>query len=183
MENKEQTFCYLPHYCNCPDNELMILNPNKIKRYEREGYPKFIQGHMHKGKTSWNKDKTWDKETLEKITTANRERTKKSDYVHPFLGHKQTPESNEKNRIAHIGNKNAEGHKVSEENKKILSNTHKGKKYAKGCIHSEESKLKQSIAMKEKEPWNKGLTGVQESPMKDKHHSLETIELIKKIHP
>lgn len=179
METENVTFCYLPHHCSCPEHELMVLDPSKMKRYEREGYPKFIKGHMHKGHIPWNKNKHWDEQTLEKITKTNRERTQSSDYIHPMQGKSHTPEAKEKNRIAHLGNKSAEGHVVSEENKKLLSELHKGNTYAKGCIHSEESKLKQSESMKEKSPWNKGLVGVQESPMKGKNHTPESIELIK----
>ncbi len=179
MTDIEYNFCYLPYYCSCPDHESMILDPSKMKRYEREGYPRFIKGHMHKGHTPWNKDKPWSEEILEKITKANQERIQSPDYVHPFKGKHHTPEAIEANRIAHLGNKNAEGHIVSEENKILLSKLHSGNQYARGCIHSSESNLKQSLAMKGKSPWNDGLVGVQESPMKGKHHSSETIELIK----
>lgn len=159
----------------------MTLDPNKMKRYEREGYPKFIRGHEHKGHSPWNKDKSWDKETLDKITKINRERTQDPNYIHPMLGKKHTSKAKELNRQKHLGNKNAEGHIVTEEQKenqrqKMLGRTSP----MKGVTRKPESNLLQSIAMKEKDPWNKGLVGVQESPMKDKHHNKETCKKLRK---
>lgn len=184
METKEQTFCYLPHYCSCVDHEPMTLDPNKMKRYEREGYPKFIKGHMHKYHTPWNKNKKWSQNIKDKISNTCKENTQKSDYVHPFLGKHHTQESIEKNREKHLGTKYAEGHIVSEQQKEIQRQKMLGRTSPmKGVKRKLESNLLQSIAMKGKEPWNKGLIDVQESPMKGKHHSSETIEKIKENTP
>src|SRR3990172_3222212 len=172
MAEKEILFCYLPHYCACPDHELMELDPNKMRRYEREGYHKYIRGHQQKGKQAWNKDTPLSKEHKEKVTKINQERTKKLDYVHPFKGKHHTIEAKENNRQKHLGNKNAEGHIVTEEQKenqrqKMLGRTSP----MKGVTRKLESNLLQSIAMKGKTPWNFGLTSEDDSRILfgDKH--------------
>jgi len=157
----------------------MTLDPNKMKRYEREGYPKFIRGHEHKGK-SYVKGISKSQETKDKIRKKCKENAQKEDYVHPMKGKHHTLESIKANRLAHLGNKNAEGHIVSEEQKQKQREKMLGRPSPmKGRIRSLESNLKQSIAMKSKSPWNDGLVGVQESPMKGKHHTSESIEKIK----
>ncbi len=102
---------------------------------------------------------------------------------HPMKGKHHTEEAKELNRQKHIGNKNAEGHIVTKENKLKLSELHKGNQYRSGCVNSEEHRKIISENNSGRDPWNKGLTGVQESPMKGKHHSPETIELIKQNTP
>ena len=75
-----------------------------------------------------------------------------------FYGYKHTPESIEKNRIAHLGNKNRMGKLHTEETKKKMSETAKGKTpWNKGMKdeyttkpHSEETKKKMSKSAKGK---------------------------------
>ncbi len=140
---------------------------------------------MHKGKTPWNKDKPWDKEILEKITKINQKRTKNPNYIHPMQGKNHTTESNEKNRIAHLGNKNAEGHIVTQEVKDKISIANKGHiSPMKGVTRKLESNLKQSVAMKGKSSWNSGLTSENDTRiLSGENHPLSGItpdEIIRK---
>lgn len=66
----------------------------------------------------------------------------------PMFGKHHSTESNEKNRIAHLGKT------LSDEVKKKMSDAHKGKKMPE---RTDEWRRKQSIAHKGRIPWNKGL--------------------------
>lgn len=70
-----------------------------------------------------------------------------------FIGKKHTAESNEKNRLAHLGTKYALGHKVSENVRKILSEKNKGKR---SSIKTEFKKGMKS--------WNTGMKGTIKYP-------------------
>lgn len=48
-KTRKPLFCYLPHYCGCPDHELMTLEERLFRRYERTGYPVYLPGHQMKG--------------------------------------------------------------------------------------------------------------------------------------
>lgn len=79
-------------------------------------------------------------------------------------GKHHKPESNEKNRFAHLGNKYHLGKKHSEETKNKLRLKRLGQTpWIKGKRHTEESKRKMSESLKGNIPWNKGTKGVMKA--------------------
>jgi len=126
MKSKEQTFCYLQHYCSCSNHELMKLDPNKMRRYEREGYPLFINGHQFKGvshslkSNELNRQKHLGKhptpETLKKMSESQ------SGENNHFFNKKHKLKTKEKMRINHAdvsGKKNVNYGKQMNNDKKI----------------------------------------------------------------
>ena len=74
-----------------------------------------------------------------------------------FKGKHHKPESNEKNRLAHLGKQYHLGHKHTEESKRKMSEALKGKpSWMKGKHHTEETRTKLRLANLGQIPWNKG---------------------------
>lgn len=101
-------YCFIPYFCNCGCKNIVVLNPNSLKRYERKGYPKFIHGHAvrcQSVETRLKKSKSLlgipkSKESIEKMKINMPDM---SGNKNAFFGHKHKPKSIEKIRKSHIG--------------------------------------------------------------------------------
>lgn len=62
-----------PHYCNCPDKEIIEWQ----ERFGDVGIPKYKAGHNGKGKPSWIKGKHHTEETRKKMSKSQSNRKRK----------------------------------------------------------------------------------------------------------
>ena len=115
---------------------------------------------VHKGLPSGMKGKTQTEEARAKMSESKKGNTF-------WLGKTHSEESNEKNRIAHLGKTTWMKNKThTEEARKLMSELKKGKPSSfKGKAHTEESKEKNRVAHLGVSPSNKGIRSPHPCPI------------------